>query len=63
MRQAELGTQLMCMLQKPYKAMDYYYDYLFSYFLRDHYLVHFFVSWHNKSYFHVTITCWLLLIF
>lgn len=35
MRQTKLGTQLMCMLQKPYKAMDYY---LFSYFIRDHYL-------------------------
>ncbi len=32
MRQTKLGTQLMCMLQKPYKAMDYYY-YLFSYFI------------------------------
>ncbi len=37
MRQTELGTQLMCMIQKPYKAMDYYYDYLFKFFFRDHY--------------------------
>ncbi len=42
MRQTELGTQLMCMLQKPYKAMDYYYDYLFNNFFRDHYFSSFF---------------------